>query len=99
MKTLCALTERNNLKSLDYIRATLAIASGAAAGILGLSSQYGFLFYLGTSAISSLVLLIKMKFDPFKYFTSTGFLNGILGNLSSFVLFWVLFYGIVYVYE
>jgi hypothetical protein len=90
-----------NLSNISIARAKLALASGTAAGILGLESFSGFGFYILCSAGLSVLLLIKVGFAPRKYFPSSEMVwtFDVLGNLSSYILFWVLAYGVVHVYE
>ncbi|KAI8916045.1 hypothetical protein EDD86DRAFT_197524 [Gorgonomyces haynaldii] len=89
-----------NAKFLKNTRASLAIFLGTVAGILGLENHYGFLFYLLVSGVFSVLVLLKTGLQPTVYYdkwlTAASF--GILGNISSFVLFWTLAYGIVHVY-
>ncbi|OAJ39935.1 hypothetical protein BDEG_23729 [Batrachochytrium dendrobatidis JEL423] len=48
-------TVQYNFKVIDHTRSSLALFSGAAAGILGLQGLYGFLFYLAVSLFMSLL--------------------------------------------
>lgn len=90
-----------NIKHLTFCRASLAIVSGLAAGILGLESLAGFAFYLGVSAVLSIGLMFKTGFNVQKYFpdTLTMLTFGIFANMPSYVLFWTLAYGIVHIYD
>ncbi|KAJ3274841.1 ER membrane complex subunit 6 [Terramyces sp. JEL0728] len=93
---------RYNLKTISKIRASTALVSGLAAGILGLENLSGFLFYLITSIILSVFLLVfKLGFQPTKFLPAfeTVFTFDVSGNLSSFVLFWVLATGVCHIYE
>lgn len=84
---------------LSNIRSLTASLFGVAAGILGLESYPGFLFYLcGTLVVSLLVYFTLAEARPTRYFQSQlSDLWGaeLLGGLSSFVLTWTLFYGLV----
>ncbi|CAD6577871.1 MAG: ER membrane complex subunit 6 [Cyphobasidiales sp. Tagirdzhanova-0007] len=93
----------HNERTLHYIRSTIASISGAVAGILGLTSYLGFLFYLLTSIWAACVLAIcNTALKPRMYFkngvieTAT---QGLINNALSYTLFWTLFYGLVHVYE
>ena len=84
---------------VSQIRSLTASLFGIAAGILGLESYPGFLFYLsGTLLVSALIWAVLAQRKPEKFFESQlGGLWGkdVIGGLSSFVLTWTLFYGLV----
>ena len=91
----------NNLNNLAWLRAVMAIVSGVCAGILGLESLWGFMFYLATSfLLSASIFFTRIEGKPELYFTSLTFLmiHEVFSNLVSFVLFWTLFYGLMHVY-
>jgi hypothetical protein len=91
-----------NLLSISRARAILALVSGTAAGILGLESLYGFLFYFVCSLLLSIILfVVKTGMNPGKYLPTNDMIwtFGVFGNLSSYVLFWVLAFGVVNIYE
>ena len=84
---------------ISQIRSLTASLFGVAAGVLGLESLQGFFFYfLGTIFISQLISSLLANGEPDRYFESRW--NGlwgkdVFGGLSSFVLTWTLFYGLV----
>lgn len=84
---------------IQRIRNISSIALGTGAGILKLESYWGFLFYLASSIIISvLITAIPAKGHPQYYFTNSTqsvWVDHIFGGLASFVLFWTLFYGLV----
>lgn len=88
-----------NSQVLSNLRSLTASLFGVAAGILGLESYPGFMFYLfGTLVVSLLVYFTLAEARPTRYFQSQlSDLWGaeLLGGLSSFVLTWTLFYGLV----
>ncbi|KAH6572387.1 hypothetical protein BASA50_007045 [Batrachochytrium salamandrivorans] len=91
-----------NFKSIDYARSSLALFSGAAAGILGLQGLYGFLFYLVVSLGMSLsYYFYTTGMKPAVYLPTSAqvWTQGVFTNLSSYVLFWTLAFGLVHVYE
>ena len=58
----------------------------------------GFLFYfLGTSFVSMLLTTLLMNGKPTEYFRKTMdvWTSDVVGGLSSYILTWTLFYGIV----
>lgn len=78
------------------------------AGILGLESYAGFLFYLAFSLLTSLLFYAvrvapsslaegKPVFDTGRYFRGSFefWTGGLLNGLAGFVLTWTLFYGLV----
>jgi hypothetical protein len=81
---------------------------GVSAGILGLESYNGFLFYLVFSIITAaLFYIIKIApsstsegrslFDTGRYFRGAldFWTSGLVNGLSGFILTWTLFYGLV----
>ncbi|KAL8734168.1 MAG: hypothetical protein Q9166_001653 [cf. Caloplaca sp. 2 TL-2023] len=89
----------HNTQTLSNIRSLTSSLFGIASGILGLESYSGFIFYLlGTLLVSVLVFFLLCKGEQRRYFQSpvSELWGGeVLGGLSSFVLTWTLFYGLV----
>ena len=87
------------LQTISNIRNLTASLFGVAAGTLGLESYPGFLFYLiGSFIVSVLVFAFRAEGSPKAYFHSPWsdlWLSDIFNGLSSFVLTWTLFYGLV----
>ena len=126
-----SLTDPTVAKVLATVRSLTSSLFGIAAGILGLESYAGFIYYiLGTLFVSLLIWLLRIKASqgrsagqqqqkmdasgrPKAETTISGGTRGqslyfenavwelwmggndLLGGLSSFVLTWTLFYGIV----
>lgn len=90
---------QHNTQVVSNIRNLTASLFGVAAGTLGLESYPGFIFYLvGTSIVSALIFASRADGKPAAFFHSPlGDLWGgeVFGGLSSFVLTWTLFYGLV----
>jgi hypothetical protein len=90
---------QHNTQAISNIRNLTASLFGIAAGTLGLESYPGFIFYLiGTLIVSVLVFVFRAEGKPSEYFyRPLGDLWGgeVFGGLSSFVLTWTLFYGLV----
>ncbi|XP_036613897.1 LOW QUALITY PROTEIN: ER membrane protein complex subunit 6 [Trichosurus vulpecula] len=92
---------RRNAAVLNYCRTCVSTLSGATAGILGLTSFYGFIFYFLTSTLLSLLLALKARRQWNKYFKPRQlllFTGGLVGGLFTYVLFWTFLYGMVHVY-
>lgn len=95
-------THLNFAQILSTLRSLTASLFGIASGILGLESWRGFLFYfLGSLVVSALIYVLKARGNPSgaeMYFQSPLrelWAGEIMGGLSSFVLTWTLFYGLV----
>lgn len=87
------LAVKANATSILFVRASASTIAGIAAGILGLSGLYGFVFYAVISAVTGLLLLaLKTEGKPDTFFKdwSGVWLDEVFGNLFSFVLFWTL---------
>ncbi len=87
------------LQTLSTLRSLTSSLFGVAAGTLGLESYLGFLFYLlGTLFVSALVHALLCGRDGRRYFQSPVaelWAGDVVGGLSSFVMTWTLFYGLV----
>lgn len=94
----------HNTKTLTTLHNLTASLFGIGAGILGLESYSGFLFYLLFSLLTSL-LVYAIRVRPAlingegmdRYFRGSMELwtGGLVEGLSGFVLTWTLFYGLV----
>ena len=90
-----------NLKKLDKVRSLFSILSGVIAGVLYLTGIYGLCVYVGMSLLVNLTLYAKMGFDCKKYVNKSFiafFMSDLQKNAMSFVLFWTLTYGLIYIY-
>jgi len=98
----------HNTKTLTTLHNLTASLFGIGAGILGLESYPGFLFYLFFSLLTSaLVYAFRVRpaiiqdrsggADMKMFFRGSMELwtGGLLEGLSGFVLTWTLFYGLV----
>ncbi|EES01277.1 hypothetical protein BDA96_03G281500 [Sorghum bicolor] len=90
----------SNVKSINYSRTFLSIISGVVAGIWGFTGLMGFVFYFLVMMVASLMLLVKAKVSVHTYFDSWNriIIEGVLGGLMSFVLFWTFAYDIVHIF-
>ncbi|KAK7246243.1 hypothetical protein RIF29_41104 [Crotalaria pallida] len=100
LMTLNAENMQSNMKIIYYSRTFLSIIGGVVAGILGFTSLKGFVFYFLLMAVTSVGLIAKAKFSIHTYFDSWNrvLLDGFLGGLMSFVLFWTFAYDIVHIF-
>lgn len=91
---------RQNSSIVDYCRTAGAVIAGVAAGIMGLTGLYGFIFFVLFSTSLSVVLTMKAGRDWNKYFTTKRqlWLDGVLGGLFTYILVWTFLYGMVHVY-
>ncbi|KAG0129731.1 Rab5-interacting protein-domain-containing protein [Tuber indicum] len=90
----------HNTKTIADIRSLTSSIFGIAAGILGLESYSGFIFYLlGSSIVSVLMVVFIAGGKPQNYFRSASEIwtsevfSG--SSLSSFILTWTLFFGLL----
>ncbi|GAA0162975.1 hypothetical protein Leryth_018422 [Lithospermum erythrorhizon] len=91
---------QNNIKVVLYSRTFMSIIGGVIAGILGFTGFMGFVFYFIVMAITSVGLAAKAGFSVQSYFDSWNqiSIDGFLGGLLSFVLFWTFAYDIVHIF-
>ncbi|KAF7316910.1 ER membrane protein complex subunit 6 [Mycena chlorophos] len=76
--------------------------AGAVAGILGLQNWAGFALFVVASLFTSLcIYTINCQGKPARFIPSgwSGLLNPGQENISTFILVWTLFFGIVHVYD
>ncbi|KAF2437328.1 hypothetical protein P171DRAFT_373734 [Karstenula rhodostoma CBS 690.94] len=90
---------QHNTQVVSNIRNLTASLFGVAAGTLGLESYPGFIFYLvGSFIVSALIFALRTDGKPGDYFhRPLGDMWGgdVFNGLSSFVLTWTLFYGLL----
>ena len=88
-----------SVQVISDLRNLTASLFGVAAGVLGLESYSGFLFYLiGTLLVSTLMFFSLAGGQPARYFQSPAvdlWWSDVFGGLSSYVLTWTLFFGLV----
>ncbi|KAL3505602.1 hypothetical protein ACH5RR_030984 [Cinchona calisaya] len=91
---------QSNMKVIYYSRTFMSIIGGVIAGILGFTGLMGFVFYFLVMAITSAGIAAKAGFSVHLYFDSWNLiiLDGFLGGLMSFVLFWTFAYDIVHIF-
>jgi len=91
---------RFNENSLEQCRTSVSALSGCVAGIIGLTSYKGFLFYGFSMLLLSLLIFVFIRKEHRKFFTGLNhvFINGFLNGLLTYVLFWTFLYGMVHVY-
>ncbi|KAL8105486.1 uncharacterized protein LOC141679021 [Apium graveolens] len=91
---------QSNMKVIYYSRTFMSIIGGVIAGVLGFTSLMGFVFYFLVMAITSVGLAAKAGFTVHSYFDSWNriILDGFLGGLMSFVLFWTFAYDMVHIF-
>jgi hypothetical protein len=94
------LAVRFNENSLEQCRTSVSALSGCVAGILGLTSYKGFLFYGFSMLFLSFLIYLYIRNEHRKFFTSLNhiFINGFFNGLLTYVLFWTFLYGMVHVY-
>ncbi|EFQ26376.1 hypothetical protein CGRA01v4_05501 [Colletotrichum graminicola] len=98
----------HNTKVLSNLQSLTASLFGVAAGILGLESYNGFLFYFLFSFLTvALFYIFRIApestsaglpfLDTSRYFKGPldVWTSGLFGGLPGFILTWTLFYGIV----
>ena len=91
---------RFNENSLEQCRTSVSALSGCVAGIIGLTSYKGFLFYGFSMLLLSVMIFVFIRKEHRKFFTGLNhvFVNGFFNGLLTYVLFWTFLYGMVHVY-
>ena len=78
---------------------------GIAAGILGLGAGQGLLWWIGMNLLTSVLIWVRIQTMGFekngesKYFKNPvqAATMGMLSNIMTYLLFWIMFYNLVYV--
>ena len=99
-KVLSESSIRYNDYLLEYCQTSMSALSGCAAGIIGLTGLYGFLFYFICSLFLSLVMLAYLGSNVKKYFLSkqTIITGTLWSGIQTYLLFWTFLFGMVHVY-
>ncbi|KAI0136685.1 Rab5-interacting protein-domain-containing protein [Xylariales sp. AK1849] len=98
----------HNTKALSNLQSLTASIFGVAAGILGLESYSGFLFYLIFTILTTILFYtfrvaptsVKSGLAPLdtsRYFRTQYefWAGGLFGGMAGYILTWTLFYGLV----
>ncbi|CAH7676816.1 hypothetical protein PPACK8108_LOCUS11924 [Phakopsora pachyrhizi] len=101
-----------NTRSVDYVKSSCSCIAGSLAGVLGLTNHHGLIFYLISSIITSLIIIIvsstnllnrdqNLSNSEAVYFRSkiTLWSVGLVDNVFGYLLWWTLFYGLVHIYD
>ena len=85
-----------NMRQINFCRVFVAIVSGMASGILGLTGILGFLAFFGSTLLLSVGLYLSVGCNPRPYFKNPNDIwsEGISQAGMSYVLFWTLFYDV-----
>jgi hypothetical protein len=91
---------RYNDYLLEYCQTSMSALSGCAAGIIGLTGLYGFLFYFLCALSLSILILVYLGPNFKKYFISKqNIVTGTLwSGIQTYLLFWTFLFGMVHVY-
>ncbi len=94
--------QRQNTQKMDSIKSFMGIVTGCCAGILGLTNMRGIAFFVVMHFVVSGCLLTRIGGDLEKYrkgVTKVNFvMEGLQSSFMSYMLFWTLFYGLVYLF-
>eukprot|EP01123_Difflugia_compressa_P003535 TRINITY_DN14652_c0_g1_i1.p1 TRINITY_DN14652_c0_g1~~TRINITY_DN14652_c0_g1_i1.p1 ORF type:complete len:122 (+),score=23.93 TRINITY_DN14652_c0_g1_i1:65-430(+) len=92
------LNHNNNI--VNFCRVMTSLVGGCTAGILGITSWHGILFYIFITTLVSLMLGIKSGFNFSEHFMHKNgpLFDGLLSGVMTYVLFWTLMYDVAYVY-
>mmetsp|Transcript_3856 Transcript_3856/g.5571 ORF Transcript_3856/g.5571 Transcript_3856/m.5571 type:complete len:126 (+) Transcript_3856:203-580(+) len=93
---------RLNLNRIDQVRSYMGIVSGCVAGIGGLTGLEGLACFILLHVFVALCIWAsKMNFN-LKAYTRQSWMGYLTTNIQqcglSFMLFWTLFYGLVYLF-
>eukprot|EP01083_Nonionella_stella_P062464 162377_1 len=94
--------QMQNMQKMESIRSFMGIVSGCCAGILGLTDIRGIAFFVAMHLLVNGCLLGRVGGNIDKYRKGTGkvgfIMEGAQSSFMSFMLFWTLFYGLVYLF-
>mmetsp|Transcript_9216 Transcript_9216/g.28521 ORF Transcript_9216/g.28521 Transcript_9216/m.28521 type:complete len:106 (-) Transcript_9216:29-346(-) len=94
------LISQRNADVVSKTRLLLSLVIGAAAGILELTSQGGFIFYLISTLLLTVVHWFRLGGTHRDHFDSllTMISSGVFPALLSFILSWTLVFNLVHIY-
>lgn len=90
-----------NMKQLELLNIVVYMVAGTIAGILGLTGKWGLVALFGAAIVSSLGLLVRMKFDVRRYtnYSLPGLAwLGLSSQALPFIFFWTFAYTMVHIY-
>lgn len=94
--------QQQNVQKMESIRSFMGIVNGCCAGILGLTNLGGILFFVVMHLVVSVCLLVRIGGKLERYRRGVGlvgfFMEGLQMCFMSYMLFWTLFYGLVYLF-
>ena len=94
--------QQQNIQKMESIKSFMGIVNGCCAGILGLTNSVGIVFFVVCHLVVSACLWVRIGGDLDKYSKGVGVVGFLMGGLQncfmSFMLFWTLFYGLVYLF-
>lgn len=87
------------MQQLEKCRTQTLLFGGMTAGIFGFDGMQGMLFYLALVAFVSVVIAVRLGFNPKPYFMnlSQACTSGMFSNILTYMLMWVMFHNLVYV--
>ena len=88
-----------NVKALTDTRLLTTIQIGIAAGILGFDGLMGMIFFMIADLFVSLIMCLRFGFIAAPYFDSIAkvFSTGLMSNVMTFFVVWILFHNLVYI--
>ncbi|MES1914362.1 MAG: hypothetical protein MHM6MM_006447 [Cercozoa sp. M6MM] len=92
--------QQQNARALSASKLLAAMAFGCLAGILGLQSLYGVLFFLSAQVaqLTAVVLLDRRCLRKLESPVRTIATTGLFEAVCAYLLFWTLFYNLVFIY-
>ena len=93
---------QSNARTIQWIRSFMSLTGGTMMGILGFTGLQGFIGFLILHVVVSTAIVAKASFSLTDYVPGSKLPNflieGLTGELMSFLMFWTMFYGLVHVY-
>mmetsp|Transcript_20134 Transcript_20134/g.42149 ORF Transcript_20134/g.42149 Transcript_20134/m.42149 type:complete len:131 (+) Transcript_20134:47-439(+) len=97
-----AQVAQKNALVMSDARTFMSIISGIISGISGATGLTGLSIFLSLHMLTGLGLLVVLNFDVKSYTGNNSLVSFLTQDLQkcglSFVLFWTLFYGVVYLF-
>jgi hypothetical protein len=88
-----------NTKTLQYVQDFTSLMFGTLAGILQLESSHGFIFFIASSLLTSVLYLVVVVGGNGREFYESPLKNVFFDNLTrgltAFLMSWTLFYALV----
>ena len=87
------------MQAINQVRTLATIWIGMAAGVYGFDGLLGIVFYLLMDLMLGAIMVVSLGFKAQPYFSNLRavVMTGLMGNVMTFMVVWVLIHNLVYI--